>query len=73
MMDITINFGRVALRQTGPAGLPFTVRVWDGEEWVPWEEGTEDQHLMIRGMIRGNPLVKTMTDWMHQVVFDAPK
>ncbi len=69
-MSITINFGSVALQYEKPLipDLCKGVFVWDGEEWVPWESGSDEEQENIRALVMRSPLSRTMPDGMRKVV-----
>lgn len=67
-MAMTLNFGTVAIRQIGAPGLPGSVGVWDGTEWVPWEEGTDEDRQWVREQAMGSALWRIVPEWMKRVI-----
>lgn len=65
---MTINFGTVALRQLGAPGLPGSVGVWDGTEWVPWEKGSREEQAWVREQVRSHHLWSLVPGWMKKVI-----
>ena len=52
---MTLNFGKVAIRQLGAPALPGSVGVWNGAEWVPWEAGTDEDRQAVRELAMSSP------------------
>lgn len=67
-MDITINFGSCALRYEGPALVWSGVYVWNGDAWVPWENGSPEEKRSVARLVRASALAKTMPEKMRRAV-----
>lgn len=69
-MSVVINFSTVALQYKKPLipELECGVTVWDGERWVPLEEGTREERRLIRRLVMASPLAPTMPAGMRAAV-----
>jgi len=65
---MTLNFGKVAIRQLGAPALPGSVGVWNGAEWVPWEAGTDEDRQAVRELAMSSPLWGCVPEWMQGVI-----
>jgi hypothetical protein len=68
-MDLTVNFGRVALR----SDLLFGVLVFSEDGWVPFSEGTAEQQAWVRSEVLGSPLERCLTDGMREALGLQPR
>jgi hypothetical protein len=67
MLDVTYNFGTVALRSC-PI---FSVLVYTEDGWVPFSEGTPEEQEWVRRQVAGSPLGRTLLSCMRETLWPA--
>ena len=66
MMDLTLNFGQVALRNDPVFGVLVYA---DPGEWVPFSSGSPEEQDWVRQQVLAHPLQRCLTDGMRAVLF----
>jgi hypothetical protein len=64
LMDVTLNFGCVALR-SDPI---FGVLVFTEDGWVPFSEGTPEERDWVRNRVLSHSLSGCLTDGMRKAL-----